>query len=71
MSDEERRSRQGDYRLARIVVAGVMSLLLATLLILDAVRTDYEVQLPTVVIISTMILALLAVEGLDRLRGGS
>jgi hypothetical protein len=77
VADDERRavpeqlgSRQGDYRMARIVVAGGLVFVLSILLLLDALQPDYQLQATTLGVMSTMILVLLGIEATTFLRGG-
>lgn len=68
VADEPRRT--GDYRLARILVAVVLSVALTALLILDALSAEYELQPATVGLLGSMILVLLAVEVPSIFRTG-
>ena len=70
VADDGRRSRQGDYRLARIVVAGGLVFVLGILLLLDALRPEYTLQPTTLGVIATMILVLLGIEATSLIRGG-
>jgi len=69
VTDDGHDSRQGDYRLARVAVAGGMSCVLGILLLLDAVNPDYTIQPTTLTVIVTMIVVLLGVETLSIWRG--
>lgn len=70
MDDENRQSRLNDYRLARVVVAGGMTFVLAILLLLDALNGEYEIQPTTLTVVVTMIIVLLGIEATSFMRKG-
>ena len=67
--NEPRESRQSDYRMARIAVAGGMAFVLGVLLVIEAIKPDYEIQATTLGVVVTMIVVLLGIEGASILRG--
>lgn len=70
MAGDGRHSRQGDYRLARIAVAGGLVFVLGLLLVLDALLVDYTLQPTTLGVLATMILVLLGIEATSLIRKG-
>lgn len=70
MAGDDRHSRQGDYRLARIAVAGGLVFVLGLLLVLDALLVDYALQPTTLGVLATMILVLLGIEATSLIRKG-
>jgi hypothetical protein len=67
--------RDGDFRAARIGAATGLVIVIMVLLLLDAVRNDYEVDAIVVGTILTTVVTLLGIEagavGLARIRGKS
>ena len=67
--DKSQDHRQGDYRLARIIAATVLTVTVGVLCLADVVVPGYQLDLPTLVVLGTMILTLLGLEARDLLRG--
>jgi len=70
VADDDRRSRQGDYRLARIAVACGLAVIVGILLLIDALDERYVIQTTTLTIMVTTIAVLLGVETVSIWRGG-
>ncbi len=69
MSDE-RRSRTGDYRAARIGAAAGLTFAVVLMLLVDATSGDYEVSVPVLIVLATLIAGLLAVDLPDLIHPG-
>ncbi len=67
MSDE-RRSRDGDYRAARIGAAAGLTVAIVLVLLIDALSSNYEASAVTLGVLATLIAGLLAVDLPDLLR---
>ena len=69
MSDE-RRSRSGDYRAARIGAAAGLTFAVILMVVVDAISNEYEVAPITLGVLATLIAGLLAVDLPDLIRPG-
>ena len=69
MSDE-RRSRTGDYRAARIGAAAGLTFAVVLMLLIDALSGEYEASPVTLGVLATLIAGLLAVDLPDLIRPG-
>lgn len=69
MSDDDRRVRGGEYRTARMAVAGTLTGLVVVLLLLDAVNPTYHLSEVTLGALVGAILTLLGVEVANVIRG--
>ncbi len=69
MSDE-RRSRSGDYRAARIGAAAGLTFAVMLMLLIDAFSPEYEASPVTLGVLATLIAGLLAVDLPDLIRQG-
>ncbi len=69
MSDE-RRSRTGDYRAARIGAAAGLTFAVVLMLIIDALSHDFEASPVTLGVLATLIAGLLAVDLPDLIHPG-
>lgn len=67
---DDRRSRGGDYRAARIGAAAGLTFAIVLTLFVDAMSADYEVSPVTLGILATLIAGLLAVDLPDLIRPG-
>lgn len=66
----ERRSRDSDYRAARIGAAAGLTFAIVLVLLIDAISGDYEASPVTLGVLATLIAGLLAVDLPDLLRPG-
>lgn len=70
MAGNERRSRDGDYRAARIAAALALVAAILLMITVDALSTEYEASPVLITILVAGILALVGLEAHDILRGG-
>lgn len=69
--DEHRHHREGDYRIARIATALTLTIVLAALLLIDALSAEYEVNPVTEAILVGAVVTLLGLEAASIWRGTS
>jgi hypothetical protein len=69
VSGDDRRGREGDYRAARVGSAVTLTAVLALMLLVDAISSEYEPSHVTLALIAGTILTLLGIEAGSWIRG--
>jgi hypothetical protein len=67
---DDRRSRAGDYHLARSAAAVAITAAIVLMSVADIFSTEYEAPPAVLIILGTLVLALLGLEARDLLRPG-